>query len=61
MATKEPPKTCREAATRLYEWANQSAFESTQRWATAKAEVLEAFGDAPLPEALLTDIDWSRV
>lgn len=56
-----PPKTCREAALRLYEWADKTPHESDMHRTTAKAEVLEAFGDVPLPEALLADIDWSRV
>lgn len=57
MKTKTEPKTCREAAARFREWARKAGAQSRIRL-EGHAEILDMFGDAPVPVALLEKFDF---
>lgn len=53
--TYPTPKTCLEAAARFRTWADISSFKDQAARHRARADILEAFGLAPVPEAILRD------
>lgn len=53
------PTTCREAAARFREWAHRTQFESHRHQHDARAEILEAFGDAAVPQAILDAFEFT--
>ena len=57
---RENPRTCREAAARFRESANDSPYVQQKVRTLGRAEVLDCFGDAPVPEKLLQDYDFSK-
>jgi hypothetical protein len=58
--SKPLPQTCLEAASRFREWAEQSNTRQSQVRLEGQAEILEAFGDAPVPQTLINDWDFER-
>lgn len=59
-AAKPLPTTCREAAARFREAAESAVYAADARESNARAEILEMFGDAPVPAQLLVDFDFTR-
>lgn len=49
----EKTMTCREAAERFRRYADKTPFESERHRNDARAEILEMFGDAPVPPQLI--------
>jgi hypothetical protein len=54
------PTTCAEAAARFHEWADKTNSEIDRHKYEARADILETFGDAPVPEKLLAEWDFTR-
>lgn len=54
------PTTCREAAARFREWAERSPYERDAGRYEACADILEAFGDAPVPQDIINNWDFTR-
>lgn len=59
MPTNTIPKTCSEAAERLRRWAYESFDPQSYCRYVGAADVLEAFGDQPIPQALLNNWDFA--
>jgi hypothetical protein len=57
---RENPKTCREAAAFFRQSADNCPYPQQKARNLGRAEMLEFFGDAPVPEKLLQDYDFSR-
>ncbi len=57
MATRPNPTTCSEAAARFREWAE---YAKDAHSLEARGEILESFGDAPVPAAILQSWDFTR-
>jgi hypothetical protein len=49
------PKTCLEAAGRFRTWAQNADYKDEASRHYARAEILAAFGLAPVPESILRD------
>lgn len=58
MSKKDSPKTCREAAVCFRKMADDSYEETEYRCHQARAEVLDAFEDLPVPQSLLDGWFW---
>lgn len=45
----------------MREAGDRAVYESEMHRCEGRAEVLEAFGDAPVPEAIIEAFDWTRM
>ena len=57
---REIPSTCREAAARFREWSERTPYAHDAARLSTAAQVLDCFGDAPVPQALLEEWDFER-
>jgi len=60
MMTNRVPATCREAAEMMREMADRAVFDEESQRCIARAEILEAFEDAPVPASIIEEYIWPR-
>lgn len=60
-APKPDPKTCQEAAERFRIAADKAHFLVDKNLNRARAEILDAFEDQPLPQAIIRSFDWEKI